>query len=267
METTISLIISYYKHIPNLKAILSALNEQSVDGFEVILSEDDNNEETIAFLKDNKAQYKFPIQHLFQKEDLGFRKNSMLNRSIQTAKGTTIVFIDGDCVPHRSFIEMYQKHTAPNRILYGRRVMLGEAISKKTIENKNLKALSFMQILFSDTKMKKEAIYSPFIKLAYKERGLVGCNWGIQKQHLYELNGFDEDYQKAGVGEDTDIEWRMKSIGLEMYSMKNRAIVYHLYHARSYAQEDVHFNYDLFQEKKHLAHFKCLNGIEDLRTK
>ena len=48
----------------------------------------------------------------------------------------------------------------------------------------------------------KEAIYNPWFPMAYKTRGLSGRNWGIYKKHLLDINGFDEDYINAGVGED-----------------------------------------------------------------
>jgi len=51
-----SVIISYYKNIPNLELILLALNNQTAKGrFEVIVSEDDDARETIDFLKQIKV--------------------------------------------------------------------------------------------------------------------------------------------------------------------------------------------------------------------
>ena len=47
MELTV--IISYYKALDNLKLILQSLALQSRKNFEVIISEDDYNEKTIEF--------------------------------------------------------------------------------------------------------------------------------------------------------------------------------------------------------------------------
>jgi hypothetical protein len=49
-----------------------------------------------------------------------------------------------------------------------------------------------------------------------------------------------------------------------MKSMKNKAIVYHMYHARSYTEDGVQFNYALLADKEKANHFKCLNGIENI---
>jgi len=79
---SISIVISYYKALRDLKLILKALNQQSKSDFEVIISEDDNSENTKKFLNNNQLKYNFPILHNYQSEDLGFRKNMMLNRAI-----------------------------------------------------------------------------------------------------------------------------------------------------------------------------------------
>lgn len=260
MELTV--IISYYKNLANLKLILKALNNQSVTDFEAIISEDDNNDETIDFVKEHHSDYSFPIIHLNQEVDNGFRKNEMLNKSIQTSKGDVIAFIDGDCIPHQHFVKEYIKHTQKGEILWGRRVMLGEKISIQLLASQNVEKLSFTKLLFSDSELVKDALYSPFITLTFKQRGLLGCNWAVKKEHLFEINGFDEDYTKPGVGEDVDIEWRLKALGLQMKSMKNKAIVYHLHHPRSYSEDGVQFNYKLLADKEKANHFKCLNGIE-----
>ena len=115
----LTLIISYYKALNNLKLILKALNNQSDKNFEVIISEDDHNDETISFILDNKDQYEFQITHIHQKEDNGFRKNEMLNRGILTAKNELLVFIDGDCIPNKHFVKEYLKNVEKGKILNG----------------------------------------------------------------------------------------------------------------------------------------------------
>jgi len=258
----LTIIISYYKNLDNLKLILKALNNQSVNNFEAIISEDDNNDETIDFVKKHKSDYTFPITHLNQAVDNGFRKNEMLNKSINASNGDVITFIDGDCIPHKHFVKEYLKHTNKGEILWGRRVMLGKKVSTQLLKTQGVEKLTFCKLLFSDSALVKDALYLPNINLTFKQRGLLGCNWGIKKKHLLEINGFDEDYIKPGVGEDVDIEWRLKALGLQMKSMKNKAIVYHVYHPRSYSEDGVQFNYRLLAKKQKENQHRCLNGIE-----
>ncbi len=237
------------------------MNQQSYTDFEAIISEDNIDNETIDFVKNHSNAYNYSLIHLHQLKDDGFRKNEMLNRSISIAKGECIAFIDGDCIPHKQFVKEYVKHTEPGHILYGRRVMLGEKISTHLLATENLKSLHLLNILRSKSQLVKEALYSPFINLTFKKRGLLGCNWAVLKKDLIAVNGFDEDYIRPGVGEDVDIEWRLKASGLKMKSMKNKAIVYHMYHERSYSEDGVQFNYGLLKEKEKSNHFVCTNGI------
>ncbi len=260
----ISIIISYYKALENLKLILAALNNQSSFEFEAIVSEDDNNIETIEFLNLNREKYDFNILHVNQEIDDGFRKTQMLNKSIKKATADTLVFIDGDCIPHKHFVKAYINNIEEGVMLKGRRVMLGEKITRKINKTKSLKLLSGIGVLLSDSSKKKETIYlgNKSLVMTMKDKGLLGCNWGIQKKHLIAINGFDEDYVRAAVGEDTDIEWRLKRSGIGSKSMKNKAIVYHLHHERGYSKEGVALNNQLLKEKLQADNYFCLNGLE-----
>lgn len=256
----ISLIISYYRSLPNLRLILHALEKQSYKDFEVILAEDDESDDLPAFLTKHKHDFPFPVHHIHQPDD-GFRKCRILNEAIRQSNAEFLVFLDGDCIPHPHFMMQYMLNAAQGYIFYGRRVMLGESISHKLLYRKIKNPPAFWAILSSDSQKIKEGIYSPGFPLSMKKRGMKGANWGVMKKHLYEVNGFDEDYMHAGVGEDVDIAWRLRSIGLHMKSMKNKAIVYHLFHHRTYSQEGVHHNYHLLADKKKHQGSFCLNGL------
>lgn len=260
----VSIIVSYYKALDNLEIILNALNCQSKKDFEVIISEDDNNKETFVFLEENWHKYNFQILHTNQEEDNGFRKTTMLNKSIKIANGEIMVFIDGDCVPHKHFVKSYIKNIEENVVLKGRRVMLSETITLKLKKTINFKYLSILKILFSRSKKKKNGLYNSFFNLSYKSdtMWLLGCNWGIYKDLLYKVNGFDEDYVRASVGEDNDIEWRLKKIGVRGKSLKNKAIVYHLYHKGKYSKEDLFFNKRILKNKKEKNKWFCENGLK-----
>jgi cellulose synthase/poly-beta-1,6-N-acetylglucosamine synthase-like glycosyltransferase len=260
----ISVVIAYYDNLSKLELVLDALNCQTYNNFEVIIAEDDNNPDTRSFLEANRDAYAFPIIHLDQEEKRGFRKTAMLNKAVRASRGETLVFMDGDCIPHRHFLKEYGKRSKSGIFLYGRRVLLGKKISEAILESRSLSYLRLLSILFSDSRLKKEAIYWPYFSLHRRERRLSGHNWGIRKQELLKVNGFDEDYDRPGVGEDYDIEWRLKSAGLKMRSMKNRAIVYHLDHPKLYAEENARHNYSLLEQKKLTNRVRCLNGLETI---
>lgn len=259
----ISLIISYYKNQANLELIFKGLALQSEKDFEVIVAEDDNDPTTSEFIADQQNRLGFPIVLLSQKLDDGFRKNEMLNRAIIVSKSDKLCFIDGDCVPHKHFIATYSRMITEKKICFGKRVNLAEKITEEIYKTKDLNLLKFSNLLRSDSGKIKEGLYLPF-SLKVKDTGLLGCNWGVLKSHLKEINGYDEDYVSAGVGEDVDIEWRLRASGLQMVSTKNKAIVYHLYHPKGYSDDSVQANYKLLAKKQNEGHLRCLNGIEKL---
>lgn len=264
MELTI--IISYYKAINNLKLILKALEHQSFMGFEVILSEDDYNKSTFEYLLNEKEKFHFPITHIYQSEDRGFRKNEMLNRAILQSKTEKLVFIDGDCIPHRNFVKHYFHEIKEGYYCDGRAVMLSKKVSEDIITKGSLSILNVYNILLSNSDKKKDAIYFPLfpLSLKIKGRGLVGRNWGISKKDIIAVNGFDMDYKYAGVGEDVDIEWRLKANGIKSISMKNKAIVYHLHHLQVYSEEMVEKNFELMYKKQKENQKFCKNGLDKI---
>lgn len=257
----LSVIIAYYKNIPGLDLILKALAQQSYRNFEVIIAEDDNEPITKDFYVQQLVKYSFEIKHVQQDADRGFRKNEILNKAIAISNGAGIVFLDGDCIPHRHLLSTYAKSLKPSVILFGRRVMLSRKFSKKLLGNKNLASINFLQLLINGCSQLKYSIYIPNLKVK-KQLGVWGCNWGILKKHLVEINGFDENYQQAGVGEDVDIEKRLLHNGLKLYAIKNSAIVYHLFHKANYSDSVVKENVEYMKSKDLSKEMVCKNGLD-----
>ena len=188
----------------------------------------------------------------------------MLNKAVLSSNANKIAFIDGDCIPHRHFVKEYIKHIDTKSVCIGRSVMLGSKLTDTFKEKRSNLRLGFLTLLLSDSTKTKQGIYSPFISLSSKVRGLVGRNWGCHKDTLIAVNGFDEDYTSAGVGEDVDIEWRLVKHGIEKKSISNKAIVYHMYHHRWYSTAGERLNFKTMQAKTKQGHVQCSNGIDDL---
>jgi glycosyltransferase involved in cell wall biosynthesis len=260
----ISVILAYYNNLGNLELMLEAFEKQTFRDFEVIVAEDDHNPETEAFLNISRSLFHFPIVHVNQDEKIGFRKTTMLNKAIRKSRGKTLVFIDGDCIPHKNYLKQHQKHSMRGAYNYGRRVLVGEKFTRQLKRKKSFSSLHFFSLLFSDSSLIKEGIYWPCFGLHAKNRKLSGCNWGIQREDILSVNGFDEDYVRPGVGEDFDVEWRLKSAGFRKRSIRNKANVYHLYHPKNSTSEDGKFNEALMEKKMEANHVRCLNGLMPL---
>jgi len=258
---TLSVIVSYYKQPDNLKLILKALAYQIDKDFEIIVAEDDNIAETKDIINSFKETFQLKIIHVWQ-EDKGFRKNKILNKAVTEAGSDFLVFIDGDCIPEKHFTKQYKKNASENSFLIGRRVWLSEKNSKKLKQTVHLKYLNLVYLVFSGSSRIEEAVFLPFLKKRVSKRGLCGCNWAVFRKDLLKINGFDETYIAAGVGEDVDIEWRLMQNNMKRLSVRNKAIVYHLYHKKIYSEEKVKENYKIFYEKQKQNLLFCKNGIE-----
>jgi cellulose synthase/poly-beta-1,6-N-acetylglucosamine synthase-like glycosyltransferase len=263
-----SVVISYYKNLPNLELILLALNRQTAKvDFEVVVSEDDNAKETVEFLNQIKPKLSYPIIHLTQ-PDSGFRKCKALNNAIAAASADFLIFLDGDCIPHPQLVKEYLRARQDARVLYGRRVMLSEIISEDLLQNKNLGVLDFFNLLRTKCKRIEESLYLPFVPERFKRKKsglLLGCNMGIAKKELMAINGFDEDFTAPGGGEDSDIEWRLKKLDhVSFFSMKFRSIVYHIYHPERFSREMELKTNQILANKMQLGFVQCRNGLKKL---
>lgn len=254
---SISIIIAVYKDYDSLKVVLKSLCRQFYKEFEVIIAEDCQEKELEIFLREWSNKLK--IKHVYQ-EDKGFRKNKILNKAIKASRGDYFIFLDGDCMVHSDFVFEYSKKFKENNLLVGRRVMLSQILTDKI--KKNFYIPSVLSILFSKSSHKEEGM-KLFDLFANKNiNGLIGSNFGISRELIYNINGFDEDYEAPGIGEDDDVLMRLKKLGnVSVVSVRNRAIQFHLEHSRK-GQRDS--NLEIFEKKKLNNNYICKNGLEKL---
>lgn len=255
----VSVIIATYRQPRNITLILQALIKQRNKHFEVIIADDDHNAHTKRYYLQLLRECPLELKYIRQTEDVGFTKTKVLNKAIAISTGEVIAFLDGDCIPHEAFTLEYAKAAEENAILVGRRVFLGKQLTSKVYDT--MAGISFFDILFSDSRKKKEGFYLPFLSGNLK-RGLVGCNCGFLKKTLCGVNGFDEDFVFWGTGEDLDLEWRLIANGARQRSMKNRAICYHLHHPIVYDKQHEVNSREMMQEKMAKGVIYCKNGID-----
>jgi GT2 family glycosyltransferase len=259
----VSVVIGLYKRLDNLKVVLKGLSCQSHKDFEVIVAEDDNAKETLLFLEKARSSCAFPIKHVRQ-EDRGFRKCRILNKAVRQAAGEVVVFLDGDCIPHKHLVKNYSRLVNEGTICCGRRVMLSPDISQAITSSASIRSLNLCSLTFSKSTKIKHAIYVPFIAPVKNSYWILGCNWGAAKKDLLAVNGFDMDYEIIGVGEDHDIEWRLRGMGITIRKVTQCCITYHLHHQERYNGEVVAPNMKMLRKKQSENQIFCLHGINQL---
>lgn len=262
LRVMISVIISIYKNLDNLDLILQGLERQSYKDFEVVVSEDNNAKETLDFLEKIRLKHNFRIKHVCQ-EDIGFRKTKILNQAVLISEGEYLVFLDGDCVPHKHLLKSYIKHLTPNTVCMGKRCALKKGLTERLVRKHRVGSMNMFYLMLNSLNP-ESGLYIPWEKPKNNYRLILGCNFAIPRQLLIDINGFDEDYTFAGVGEDHDIDWRLRKKGVEFLNIKHTVIVYHLYHKENYSdRETLAVNLILKEKLKHGEIF-CRNGIEKL---
>ena len=252
-----SLIIAFYQEVHSLELVFAALEKQSFKEFEVIVADDGTSGEVSLQVKELLLRSPLQSSHIWQ-EDNGFRKNAILNKAVQFSSADHLIFIDMDCVPHKEFVLGHVENKEEMKFLTGRRVNLSKKITEKlTPENirhgyldSNLMYLICDSII-GGTKDVEKGIYikSSLIRklLNKKKRGILGSNFSIHKKDLLDINGFDERYTGPSVGEDSDIQYRLELNGLQINSLNNIAIQYHLYHKQKPISQN---NLALFESVK-----------------
>ena len=268
-----SLVISVYDKSDELKLIFTALSVQSFTDFEVIIAEDGMNENMNKLINDWKSKKLFPVKHLTQ-QDKGFRKNKILNESIRRAATDYLIFFDGDCIPHPDFVKEHFENRRSNSVLCGRRVNLTKSASEKinanSILNKEYSRLKLSRIIYSSLNRDKNdfnfnieegfIIRNSLLRKLFtnEDEHILGCNFSVHKALLEKINGFDENYEGPGLGEDSDIEYRLRLAGAEFRSVRNLAVQYHLYHPKTKEDEK---NMKYFTEVKQSKNYFCKNGL------
>ena len=261
----VSVVVSVYRRADFLRLVLGGLSGQTDQGFEVIVAEDNQGEEIAATVAAHRARFGDRLRHVSQPHD-GFGKNRILNAALRAGRNPFLVFLDGDCVPHPSLVATYRRAAGPGRALFGRRVMLGPQLTARLLSGEVRSPPSLLALLRSDSKRIEEGLRIPFFRKPLRGKpgqpsGIWGCNWGVHRSHMEEINGYDEDYVTAGVGEDMDVEWRLQTTGVKLESVKHRAVVYHLHHPASYSREDVAVGKELYRRKMAANQVRCARGM------
>lgn len=252
-----SVIISIYNRIDYLALLFAGFERQSFRDFEIILADDGSDENAVREIETLCLKCSFPVTHLWH-EDKGFRKNKILNRAVTAARSEYLIIIDGDCVPHYKFVEEHFTSRQKNVCLTGRRVNLsGKETAKLNYSNvrsgfleKNLFSFIWDGLFGKSVDVEKGFYFtSPKLRKFFnkKKRGIVGCNFSLFKSDMLAINGFDERYVAASVGEDSDVQFRLELNGLEIRSVNHMAVQYHLFHK---LQARPQKNLDLFAQIK-----------------
>ncbi|NCN26465.1 glycosyltransferase [bacterium] len=269
----VSLIISVYKRADFLEKVLASVLHQSRMPEEVIICEDGQSSEIRQIVQHWGPRLSTSVLHITQ-EDIGNRKTLCVNKGIAKASGDYIVTIDGDCVLHKDFIVQHILHSDVNHFLTGRRVELSEKASElltsDQIERGYLNGTPvalFLDAITGDTHHLGRFFMTPkFLRRILTQNeihDIRGCNFSVHKEHLVAVNGYNNEFSGA-YGEDSDLEYRLRNLGLKMKSVKGAAIQYHLWHKEQMHDPE---NQEKLKETLQKKIIEAPNGLKEATLK
>ena len=239
-----SIILSTYQWPEALALVLSGLIGQTEKSFEVLIADDGSDFRTKDMI-DRYVKRKLLTIKYFWQENKGFRKSRILNQAIQAAEGEVLIFLDGDCLPHKDFVAQHVALQDGKHYVAGRRVDLSKEFTMQLTPEKVEKgqmngtlmglyklAMDSMKANGSKPFHRAYVVKNPLVRAICglnKVTDLKGCNFSVPREKMLAIDGFDESYEGYGR-EDTDVEIRLQNLGLKIRSAKNLCVQFHLWH-------------------------------------
>ncbi len=227
-----SLIISTYNWPSVLECCLRSVIHLDRLPDEVIIADDGSSRETADLIAKYKNLVPVPVHHVWHPDE-GFQLAKIRNRAFAQARYEYIIQIDGDTILHPKFVHDHLKFCAPGFFLSGSRILMGEGLSRKIIHEKR----TSISLLEKGINNRLNGIrfpvmsylLSPVYRMGSKKYYVKGCNMSFWRSDLVAVNGYDESFVGWGR-EDSDLAIRLMNNGLVKRFLKQRAIMYHVWH-------------------------------------
>lgn len=235
MKTAV--IVTTYNRPDALRAVLTGFFDQTTSDFELYVADDGSRDDTRVLVEQQAARSPLPLHHVWQ-EDQGFRAAAVRNRAVVRTAADYLIFVDGDCIPARHFVQQHCALAQAGCFLSGNRVLLAAAFTQQVLDGA-------LPIQRWDTARWLQAWLRrdvnrvlPLLKLgdgAWRTRkprqwqGVKTCNLSLWRSDFARVNGFDESYSGWGL-EDSDLVIRLLHAGIRHKSARCAAPVFHLWH-------------------------------------
>lgn len=269
-DTHTSLIITVFNRINLLRKSLISLKNQSVQPFELIISDDGSTEDVASGILDIVRTFDFPVKLVSQNKE-GFRLAKCRNNAVKLSEGDFLIFLDQDIIHTNNFLKTFIDNKKKKRFVTSYPIRLtkiqSEKISEEIIASGEL--LSFIKFEQLN-KIKKQFIkdYISFvghkIKLVKQKPKLRGGVCAINRNDYIAVNGYDEKFIGWG-NEDDDIRKRLYRSGVSGYNPFYLEFPLHLYHETFHNDgERVNTKYSTVRSSE-IANgdYYCENGLNE----
>lgn len=256
----ISLIVSTYNWAAALRLSLQSALDQTFPPQEIVVADDGSGAETAALVKDFATKSTVPIIHSWQ-EDKGFRAAKSRNRALARATGDYILFIDGDIVIDRHFVQDHQANAQRGCCVQGPRALLGSHLTEETLATGQLKIPRFARGLGNKKNcIRSRGLARLFSHTSTRLQGVRLCNFAVWKKDAIAVNGFNEQFSGWGR-EDSEFVARLLHSGITRKNLKFLALGYHLHHPLN-TRERLMINDAILQKTIENRSIWCAEGVD-----
>ncbi|HKA16209.1 MAG TPA: glycosyltransferase [Myxococcota bacterium] len=223
-----TVVVTAYNQPRELALALSALAAQTDASFDVAIADDGSDPPAERELADLAAELPYRIEWVWQPDD-GFRKMRAQNRAALRGYSELLLFLDGDCVPYRSWVATYRRCARPGEFLVGGYIFLSEEETLR-LTPEAVRAGAHERPLDFPTWWRLHAAEwrnRLYAGLRANRPRIRGGNFGVARDLFERVDGFDEAL--AGYGkEDSELRNRMRNAGARGISLWTRALLCHL---------------------------------------
>ena len=233
----VSLIISTYNDPSSLRRCLLGFSVQTRPADQIIVSDDGSRPDTLNMLRSPDFSG-LPIEHVWH-QDAGWRKQRILNLSLNHCTGDYVVFCDGDSIPRRDFIEAHLRHSRPRTFLSGSMIDIPMDVHPRftdhDIRTNSVFSADFLASRWPGAARHRLRLHpgrleTPLNVLTWRYCTLRGSNASAWRSDLLAVNGFDETFSYGS--EDRELGVRLRNAGVSSRWLKYSLVQLHLGHPR-----------------------------------
>ncbi len=233
----ISFIVLTYNRTDALLCVLRALALQCTTNHEVLIADDGSTVAQVKLLHENCPPFKCAVRHIWH-ADTGFTAAAARNLGARHAVGEYLVFLDGDCIPGKSFVQAQTQLAQKHHFVNGSRILLSERLTARVV-NQQIDLLAQSPSFWLAARIKGDSNkllhmlgwpWSLFrVQTAFKWQGIRSCNLAVWRKDFEAVNGFDETFEGWGH-EDADLVLRLGHAGVVRKNGFWATEVFHLWH-------------------------------------
>jgi len=244
-DVVASVIVPTYNRPDALRCVLDGMLAQDRRDFECIIADDGSGPETAALVDSYRPRFESAgitrLHHVWHPDE-GFRLAAIRNRASEQARAPWVIFLDGDCIPRRSFIRGHASCAKVQRLARGSRVLMTRQLTEDALAGRVSPYDLSLQSLLRLRRQGHINQIAPLLGGVFdglrrawsavrldRWKSVRTCNLALHRSCLERLGGFDERFIGWGL-EDSEFCVRAENAGLRLLRAPASTTVMHLWH-------------------------------------